>query len=72
MSINSDLNYDVVEAVLSRKQEDNPAHTKELLNVLVNFHEALMPLVKQSRKSRRFMEKEAAATARNGVSAISH
>jgi hypothetical protein len=72
MSIKSDLNYDVVEAVLSRKKENNPAQTKELLNVLINFHEALKPLVKQSRQHRRRREKESMATARNGASAASH
>lgn len=72
MSIGSDLSYDVVEAVLSRKDENNPVETKELLDILVNFHEALQPLVKQSRKSRRFVEKEIAATAKNGISKISH
>jgi hypothetical protein len=72
MSINSDLNYDVVEVVLSRKNENNPAQTKELLSVLVNFHEALKLLVKQSREQRRLTEKENTATAGNGVSTISH
>ena len=72
MSINSELNYDVVEAVLSRKKENNPAQTKELLNVLVNFHEALKPLVKQSRQRRRRTEKENVVTAKTGVSATSH
>lgn len=69
MSIGTELSYDVVEAVLSRKKDDNPAQTKELIDVMVIFHEALQPLVKQSRERRRFVEKE---IARNGVSASSH
>lgn len=72
MSIGSELSYDVVEAVLSRKKDENPTDTKVLLDVLMNFHEALQPLVKQSRKSRRLTEKETAAVARNGASKVSH
>lgn len=72
MSIGSELSYDVVEAVLSRKKDENPTDAKVLLDVLMKFHEALQPLVKQSRKSRRLTEKEAVATARSGVSNISH
>lgn len=73
MSINSDLNYDLVEAVLSLNKEDNPpAQTKELFDVLVSFHEALMPLVKQSRRrGRRFIQEEI-AIAQTGITAPSH
>lgn len=72
MSIGNELSYDVVEAVLSRKKDENPTDAKVLLDVLMNFHEALQPLVKQSRKSRRFTERETVEIARNGVSNISH
>jgi len=57
MSINSELNYDVAKAVLERKKENDPAATKELFDALVNFHIALRPLVKQSRR-RRWLVKE--------------
>lgn len=72
MSIGSELSYDVVEAVLSREKENNSTDAKVLLDVLMNFHEALQPLVKQSRKSRRLGEKETIEVARSGVSNISH
>jgi hypothetical protein len=52
MSIGNELSYDVAAAVLSRKEE-NPARTEELLAVLVNFHMALQPLMKQARQRRR-------------------
>lgn len=73
MSINSDLDYDLVEAVLSRnKEDDSPAQTKELFDVLVSFHEALMPLVKQSRRrDRRFIQEECAAS-QKGITTSSH
>lgn len=72
MSIGNELSYDVVEAVLSRKKDDNPAQTKELIDVLVNFHEAMQPLVRQTRERRKFVEKESMATAKNGVTTASH
>ncbi|GEM_PF-7047123 len=60
MSITSELNYDVAKAVLERKKENDPAATKELLDALMNFHVALRPLVKQSRR-RRWLTKEETA-----------
>lgn len=72
MSIGNELSYDVVEAVLSRKKDDNPAQTKELIDVLVNFHEAIQPLVKQTRQRRKIVERETAVTAGNGVTTASH
>jgi hypothetical protein len=51
MSIGKELSYDVAAAMLSRKEE-NPMKTEELLTVLINFHTALQPLMKQSRRRR--------------------
>ena len=54
MSIGNELSYDVAAAVLLRKEknQENPTRTEELLTVLVNFHTALQPLMKQARRRR--------------------
>jgi hypothetical protein len=52
MGIANELSSDVVAAVLARKSDGVPVGTRELLEIVRNFHSALRDLTDEERRRR--------------------
>lgn len=66
MGIANELSSDVVAAVLARKSDGGQVGTKELLEIVRNFHSALRDLTDEERRRRVFPLDSAGSQAASG------